>query len=108
MAPAAWFPDLSARVICDDDEPAIRWSAGDPDDAWSNGWQMVIDGDNRGLYAPGTIVTNNGGPAIRVEVVEPGTHTLRLDVHWELIASGAQDTGFGSFSISRTHDGECD
>jgi len=68
---------------------------------------MVIDSDDRGLFAPGTIVRNNQGAAIRDEVVAAGTHSLRVNVHWELISNGADDRGFGSFTITRTHDGDC-
>jgi hypothetical protein len=68
---------------------------------------MVIDSDNRGLFAAGTIVTNPGGPAVRSETVEAGTHSLTVNVHWELIGSGRQDRGFGAFTITRTHDDTC-
>jgi hypothetical protein len=67
---------------------------------------MVIDSDNRGVYEPGTIVTNNGGPAVRFEEVEPGTYTLTVDVHWERFGWGDRDRSFGSFSVSATA-GEC-
>lgn len=80
----------------------------DPADAWSNGWQLVIDGDNRGLYAPGTIVTNNEGPAVRDEIVTGGSHTLRVSVHWELFSTGGEARNFGTFSITRAHDIDCD
>jgi hypothetical protein len=63
---------------------------------------MVIDSDNRGAFEPGTIVTNSGGPAVRFEKVEPGTHTLTVDVHWERLARGNRDRGFGTFSVSAT------
>ena len=63
---------------------------------------MVIDGDNRGLFTPGTIVTHNGGPAVRFEKVEPGRHTLTVDVHWERLGFGGGDRGFGTFSVSVT------
>ena len=67
---------------------------------------MVIDSDNRSVYSPGTVVTNNGGPAVRVEKVDPGTHTLTIDVHWERIPFGGGDRSFGSFSVSATAE-EC-
>lgn len=67
---------------------------------------MVIDSDNRGVYQPGTIVTANGGAAVRFEEVEPGTHTLTVNVHWERLPQGDRDRGFGTFSVSTTA-GEC-
>jgi hypothetical protein len=61
---------------------------------------MVIDKDNRGLFAPGTIVTSDGGPAQRIEIVDPGTYTLTVDVHWERLPQGDRDRGFGTFSVT--------
>jgi hypothetical protein len=107
VQPNAWFPLLGATLLCDDGERIIRWTVADPPDDWSDGWQLVIDSDNRGLFAPGTIVTNNGGAAVRSEIVEAGTHSLTVNVHWELIGSGARDRGFGTFTITRTHDDAC-
>ncbi len=103
----AWFPILTADAFCDDDNQMIRWSASDPDESWSSGWQMVIDGDNRGLFPSGTIVTNDSGPAVSLEEVDTGKHTLTLDVHWERIGTGSQDRGFGTFSITVNADTNC-
>lgn len=107
MPVGAWFPILTADAFCDDDNQMIRWSASDPDEDWSSGWRMVIDGDNRGLFPPGTIVTNDGGPAVSLEEVDPGKHTLTLDVHWERIGTGSQDRGFGTFSVAVNADTNC-
>ena len=63
---------------------------------------MVIDGDDRGVFDPGTRVTANGGPAVEFEAVDPGRHTLRIDVHWERIPFGNDDRSFGTFSVSTT------
>lgn len=68
---------------------------------------MVIDGDNRGVYAPGTIVTSDGGPAVALEIVEPDKHTLTVNVHWERLGAGNQDRGFGTFSITIDADTDC-
>ncbi|MGI9648685.1 MAG: hypothetical protein ACR2OI_09225, partial [Acidimicrobiia bacterium] len=76
----AWYPILDATVLCQSGQPAIRWRAYDPAAAWSNGWQMVIDGDNRGVFTPGTIVTANSGPAQAIEPVPVGTHKLTVSV----------------------------
>ncbi|MGI9648211.1 MAG: hypothetical protein ACR2OI_06800, partial [Acidimicrobiia bacterium] len=63
---------------------------------------MVIDGDNRGVFTPGTIVTANSGPAQAIEPVPVGTHKLTVSVHWERLSSGDLDQGFGLFSVSAT------
>ncbi|MGI9647059.1 MAG: hypothetical protein ACR2OI_00925, partial [Acidimicrobiia bacterium] len=96
-------------VPCQETQPAIRWRADDPAAAWANGWQMVIDGDNRGVFTPGTIVTSNSGPAQAIEPVPVGTHKLTVNVHWERLFASDLDQGFGSFSISATVEtAECD
>jgi len=105
----AWYPILDATVLCQSGQPAIRWRAFDPDAAWSNGWRMVIDGDSRGVFSPGTIVTANSGPAQAIEAVSVGTHKLTVSVHWERLTQGDQDQGFGSFSVSDTvEEAACD
>ena len=63
----------------------------------------------RDLFRPGKIVTNSGGPAVKREVVDPGRHTLTVDVHWERLALGNRDRGFGTFSITVSTDNSgCD
>ncbi len=95
-------------MFCDEEDQVVRWSAADPDADWSDGWQMVIDDDNRSVFQPGTIVTNNGGPAVALETVGNGRHTLTIDVHWERLGTGTQDRGFGTFSVSVTANLKCD
>lgn len=69
----------------------------------------MVDGDNRGVFTPGTIVTANRGPAQAIEPVPVGTHKLTVSVHWERLSLGDLDRGFGSFSISATvESAECD
>lgn len=94
--------------MCDDDELAVIWSAFDPNQDWSDGWQMVIDRDNRGAFPPGTIVSANGGPAVSLEQVSAGRQTLTVDVHWERIGTGTGDKEFGTFSVSVTASPGCD
>ncbi|NNF87841.1 MAG: hypothetical protein HKM97_04890 [Acidimicrobiia bacterium] len=98
--PTAWYAILDARVLCREGEPAVAWYVYDPQADWSDGWQLVIDGDNRGVFVRGTIVTANGGPAIAFEPVEPGSHTLTVARHWERLPGGGDPTGQGFNSIT--------
>ena len=99
---------MDADVSCDDDDIIVTWLVYDPADDWSSGWQMVIDSDNRGVFSPGTIVTNQGGPAVADEEVDPGTYTLTIDVHWERLPQGDRDRQFGTFSITADANLECE
>jgi hypothetical protein len=95
-------------VACGDDGPAITWFVYDPREPWSSGWQLVIDDDSRGLWAPGTVVTANGGPATATESVKAGSHTLVVDRHWETLPQGRNPRGFGSNSLTViVEDGSC-
>ncbi|NNC92545.1 MAG: hypothetical protein HKN80_08635 [Acidimicrobiia bacterium] len=95
-------------MTCAGEGPAITWAVYDPRDAWSDGWQLVIDGDSRGLWAPGTVVTANGGPATAVEIVEAGSHKLVVDRHWETLPEGRNPRNFGSNSLTVVvEDGAC-
>ncbi len=100
----AWFAILRAEASCSADGPMITWAVYDPREEWSNGWQLVIDGDNRGLFAVGTVVTANGGPAVALEAVEVGTHKLTVSRHWETLPGGRNPRGFGSNSVTVTVD----
>ncbi len=100
--PDRWYARLEAVPSCLVDEPFISWAVFDPPDNWSNGWQLVIDSDSRGLFPPGTVVTANGGPAVAVEPVEPGTHTLVVERHWETLPSGNNPRNFGTNSVTVT------
>ncbi|NNF09306.1 MAG: hypothetical protein HKN74_03385 [Acidimicrobiia bacterium] len=62
----------------------------------------MIDADNRGVYEPGTIVTSSGGAALAFEAVEAGTHTLRVDIHFERLLIGNRDRGYGTWSVTTT------
>jgi hypothetical protein len=100
VPPTAWYAILEGEVSCAGGEPAITWFVYDPRADWSDGWQLVIDGDNRGVFVRGTIVTANGGPASVVERVSPGSHTLTVARHWETLPGGGNSQGQGFNSIT--------
>ncbi len=95
VPPVAWYAILDADVSCVDGDPAITWFVYDPRADWSDGWQLVIDGDDRGVFVRGTTVTANGGPAKAVERVAPGSHTLTVVRHWETLPGGGNPQGQG-------------
>jgi hypothetical protein len=105
---SSWFAILDAKVSCQGDDPAITWFVYDPSEPWSDGWKLVIDGDSRDLWAPGTVVTANSGPATAVERVVAGSHTLVVDRHWETLLWGRRPRGSGSNSLTVVvEDGAC-
>jgi len=95
----AWFAILDASLSCVGDAPVITWSVYDPSEPWSNGWLLVIDGASRGLFAPGTVVTEDG-PGVAMESVTVGSHTLVVDRHWETLNGRRKPRGHGSNSLT--------
>ncbi len=98
-----WYAVVWADVACDDGEAEIEWSILNPKEDWSKGWTLIIDGDNRGVFSPGTSV-KRGKTATESEQVESGTYTLSVSVHWS--HGGEPDSGFGTYSATAV--AECD
>ncbi len=69
---------------------------------------MVIDSDDRGLFKQGTVVTANGGSAVKSEEVDQGSHRLTINHHWETLGRGANAQGYGSTTSAVVEAKDCD
>ena len=85
----AWHPNQWTEQECSPpDSTAVTWYLQDPDARWSHGWQMVVDADSRNLTPVGTVITFDGGPDARTEVLADGTYQRTVSVHWEPMGGG--------------------